>query len=196
MPKIHPNYSNDAFLGRVIDRADARRRADRRKGYVGRPFVSRRGTSDLCYAYSVRTGEYYAGYSSIAGGMYGMDGFLGADNEHNKNLGNPKTIEDTNLPHRRLGRLVSALGDCAKSDPGKLGRAIANCAEACALSIALSYDENLEDLVFISFFPVAGPHKQTYRGLPHLKAPCGNCHSWLTRAFGYWENGFQFPEET
>jgi hypothetical protein len=196
MPQIHRRYSNSEFIGRVIDRAYARRLADVRKRSTGRPFVGYRGKSDLCYAYSVDTGEFYAGYSSIAGGIYGMFGFLGEDNKHNKNLGAPETIEDRRLPSRRLDRLVAVLGESAKTDPHELGRKVANCAEACALSIALSYDEDLENLFFISFYPGDGLHRRVdSQRMPVPKSPCPNCKTWLKYAYGYWDGKLKFCNE-
>lgn len=191
MPRIHPDYNNDDFLARLIDRAGNRRRKDVGKDSEGRAFVNYRGQSDLCYAYSVKTGEYYIGYSSISGGMYGNQGFLG---NQPQNLGKRDKIPDRELPERRLRRLEVQMGNTATSDPRGLNRPIANCAEACAYSIALAYDELLSDLFFSSFFPGAGQHARDDRGAPRPKPPCGNCKTWLKGAFGYWEDGFVFPE--
>jgi hypothetical protein len=195
---IHDRYSNTEFISRITERAFARRRSDmdkirnNRRG-SGRAFVGQRSASDLCYAYSIRSGEYYTGYSSIAGGMYGMHGFLGDEN-NNGNLGSHKTIEDKNLPGRRLNRLITAIGPSAATDPEGLDRTTANCAEACAYSIALSYDEELEDLFFVTFYREGGPGRSKgFGGGPLLKAPCRNCLLWLKNSYGYWEGECKFP---
>jgi hypothetical protein len=190
MPKIHREYDNDTFIGILIARAADRRQWEKTVGDEGHSFVEHRSRSDLCYAYSTSTDYYYVGYSSIAGGMYGNRGFLG---DQRQNLGVSGKITDRELPQRRLDRLVVGLPS-ATQDPQHLGRPVANCAEACAYSIALSYDERLGDLFFISFYPSEGDHQRSGpRGGPLAKPPCGNCKTWLSAAFGYWEDGCKFP---
>lgn len=186
MSQIHPKYDNETFISRIISRAVNRRINEEKKTGGRRSFIGYRSQSDLCYAYSVESGNYYVGYSSISGGMFGNKGFLG---EQEQNLGNPKKVTDADLPARRLARLELAMEGRARTDPMNLHRSIANCAEACAYSIAISYGEQIENLFFVSFYRIKNNRSLIKNGESRLKPPCQNCKTWLGEAHGYWEGG-------
>ena len=157
----HPHYNSGRDFLRHVQRDHAKERR-RRDGWGSR------SQGDMCYAYSRKTGDYYVGYSGSAGGI--MDG---------------EQQVNTDQSDRRVGRLVGAVREIEWVNPvhAKSGRyrAPANCAEASALSIALSWDQELQDLFFVSFFKADGNHREGVE----LKGPCELCLKWIEGALGY-----------
>jgi hypothetical protein len=151
------------FLQELKQRAQERRRADLKKKGGGRPAPEERRRRMLTYACSTSSKNDYVGYSGPAGGMNG------------KNYGKSYTQEQLN--GRRL-RLQQA-GVNPTADPAQLGRPTCNCGEAAALSIALSYGEDVGKLMFFSFHSNGS-----------LIAPCENCMTWVKeKSAGYWAKG-------
>lgn len=149
------------------------RESDLRKSTKGRPHVMYRGKSDMCLAYSTVDHHFYIGYSAVAGGIVGNHDYY-----NNK--------FDPDQPGRRFDRIRRIVGVTDPLDRGRENRPIVNCAEACALSIAVSWDQKVQNLVFVTFYPSEGDHRRlTSTGGPLPKDPCGNCLSWLVIARGY-----------
>lgn len=169
------------FMEEVVDRARARRKRDAEdysprqmtdtsvEGMGSAPFPGKRGHSDLCYAYSPRSGDFYVGYSSYSGGMtYRVP-----------KSGGYRTVSfgrDTTQSERRERRFEQEVGSVTS---GPIDRPLCNCAEACAVSIAASWGESLPDLVFITFYPLE-------KSKGGLKDPCENCQTWIKKSKSYW----------
>jgi hypothetical protein len=103
----------------------------------------------MCIATNRRTGDKYIGFSGTAGGM--------ARGLH---------IIRTEQSERRYSRISYTMSRVIQSE----NRRPENCAEAAAYSIAVSYGERLEDLVF-----------QAIDRYGHNVPPCRNCQQWVPR---------------
>ncbi len=155
-----PNYPTvgidvDGLLRELEQRKIARRIRDSRAyerfvdlpGYA--PDVTYRCKSMLCYAYSVRTNEFYVGYSGTAGGMARYDRPV-----------------DTDQSDRRAERIGFVTEHRSVID----GQRVEGCAEPCALSIAVSWGENPNDLILVA-----------YHTSGRIENPCSNCQQWIGR---------------
>ena len=173
--------TEEKYIKHLIERANQRTQDDKTKSSTDRPHVTYRGDADLCYAYSTRDEYYYIGYSGSAGGI-----------NPDRNWPN-KDEEQVDRRMERLKHEMERLKDeriAPSTDPNNLRRPICNCAEACALSIANSYNQHLRDLVFVTFYPRSGQAKRVDRwGWPIPKNPCRNCQTWLRDAAGYYNDG-------
>lgn len=154
----------DDLYKKIISRAKDRRENDKIISTTPRkdvPDPGYRPLAMLCYAYSITSEEFYVGYSGTAGGMKDPSCFSA----------------DKYQKDRRIDRFHSVVGSSLVGETPKFDRTFYNCAEACALTIALSYDEKINDLVFISI---------NKEGVP--VPPCRNCQIWLERAgcHAYW----------
>jgi hypothetical protein len=97
---------------------------------------------------------------------------------------------DTEMAYRRLKRLSEYIsGAASSSSSNPLRRPLANCAEANAVSIALAYEERLDRLFLMAFFPDAGPYAKHSQNLPLPKPPCENCQTWIGMTYGFWRDG-------
>jgi hypothetical protein len=101
----------------------------------------------------------YVGYSGGAGGMSERGGTFRIDKQ----------------ALRRISRLEDA--GINPKNKSLMNRPRCHCAEAAALSIAVSYGETLESLMFFAFDTEG-----------KLMRPCSNCLSWLSGAAGYWDD--------
>jgi hypothetical protein len=167
--------SNPNVLSELRGRAQARRERVSIAGPVhnvargGIPDPDYRAVAMMTYAYSVRTGNFYVGYSGSSGGIMS---------------GDPNRFADHDMAYRRHGRI--------KDDIDEFGhlytdRSAYNCGEAAAYSIASSWGEKLSDLAFASFSPE-----------DELIDPCWNCKLWLEKAYGYYhqQSGWYEPERS
>ncbi len=170
-----PDYASDekGYLDLMKDLARKRRREDFDKGaepeggFTGRPDVGYRGMADMCFAFSDADSIFYIGYSGGAGGMF----------QRGRQIRSSQS-------QRRIRRLSDG-GINPLSDPANLRRPTCNCAEASAFSIAQAYDQKLEDLSFITFYPGSGQDRRGSGDTP--KAPCPNCMKWIVRSGGYYD---------
>ncbi|MBB3238739.1 hypothetical protein FHW68_000211 [Pseudomonas sp. Tn43] len=182
---IHSDYSDEQFIAHVIDIAAQQRAEDPAKEQTNdRGNVWVRAYADLCIAYSRDSGVYYFGYNGEAGGITRLD----------KQKKQHETL-DTEMAYRRLHRLSEYIASPAiSSGDNPLRRPLANCAEANAVSIALAYDERVDRLFLMAFYPDDGPYKKHHNYLPHLKPPCSNCQTWIGMTYGYWINGIHLND--
>jgi hypothetical protein len=176
--------STGRFLDHVKKRVAERRYRDGpvrdssfRGGEPGSsPAPEKRGGADLCYAYNPKDGEFYVGYSGYSGGMTYQVPRTGTHKE--------VTLSgSTSQSERRQERFEREV-DIGK---GSLARPSCNCAEACALSIANSWNDDgvLKDLVFVTFYP------ENVKG-GRVKAPCDNCMKWIKAARAYCNDSEKF----
>lgn len=164
------NYVKNRVANRQLRHGDILKGRERPE----KPDFEYEPRADICYAYSKRDDYFYVGFSGSAGGMSKQG-----------------RITNTRQARDRLDRLDTTL------QSPHLGRAlprpVCNCAEACALSIAISYQQSLSDLFFITFYPRVGPDSRLDRkGLPQTKQPCPNCASWVKWAAGYCQEDGRF----
>ena len=110
------------------DRRDDRRKRDKKnEDDGGSRLYSLRANSYICYAWSIRTNEWYVGYSG--GGSEVVSRLFDSERERRTNRVRPVLIGTREV----------------------MGRDIYNCAEVAALNVALSYGEHESDLIFITF---------------------------------------------
>jgi hypothetical protein len=168
------------YLAFLRERAVKRRKEDAAREGVElndpkRPGAQWRIYSTLSYAVTFG-GKRYAGYSGTPGGM-----------SHQKSEEDKSNVfMETDQAKRRLDRLQGI--DPSKSfDPKKIGvpglsgssRPYCRCAEAAALSIAISKGETVDNLVFCAFT------SPKYDDKPDcVFSPCPNCSMWLNRFAG------------
>ncbi|WEJ74258.1 hypothetical protein [Pseudomonas sp. PSE14] len=185
--KIGRFQSEEEFSVEVMKQAIGQRLSDRQKSEKGRPSVKFRKQSDMCLAYSISDDHFYIGYSAISGGIIGGKG------ARKKVYAN---FEDPDQPNRRFQRIRNFVGISEPLQVGVLNRPIINCAEACALSIAISWEQSGLNLVFVTFYPEAGDGASVgSKGEPVPKPPCENCQTWMKQSFGYWgEQGLVFRD--
>lgn len=151
-------------LSQLQDRADDRRERDKEDKRPfkdepgGVPDVGYRCNATMCYATNRNTGARYVGYSGTSGGMARYD----------------KAI-DSDQSDRRYDRIKPYISGCESVSRDKR---MEGCAEAAALSIALSHGESIGDLVFTSFLP----------GGSTIVNPCQNCMQWMYQAYGYYNS--------
>jgi hypothetical protein len=176
------------FLNGVKERAQARRDRDGpqrfesfRGGEPGSaPAPGKRAEADLCYAFSVKDGRFYVGYSGYSGGMtYRIPG--SDDEYHDVTLGR-ETTQSARRQERFRQEVDELLNDVQLKD-----RPFCNCAEACAVSIAKSWNQSLEDLVFVTFY-----RRRKSDRSDDLKTPCENCMKWITAARSYCDKDGEF----
>jgi hypothetical protein len=171
--KIGQYEDEKAFLNACLIRAADQRKSDINKSEKGRPHVTFRGKSDMCLAYSTIDHNFYIGYSAIAGGIVGNHDYY-------------RNKSDPDQPSRRFERIRSLVHVSDPLDKGVISRPIVNCAEACALSIAVSWGQEIQNLVFVTYYPCDGKFARTTQdGYPVQKDPCDNCLGWLRNSRGY-----------
>lgn len=160
----------DDFVCAAQSTARAQREADRARAARSGGGAGDTGTRealDLCLAYSVKDGYFYVGYSGMAGSIV-----------YRRRRVVPARALAGAL-ERSPGRLHStqATADAPVDDLADLRHALAHCAEACALAVAMAWQQKLADLAFVIFAT------EQAGGLP--KAPCPSCLAWLPGAHAY-----------
>jgi len=135
---------------------DDRRRDDEDDSPGSIRHTNLRKSAALCYAFNVHTGQFYVGYSGPSG------------------LVVPERLEGkTNQTDRRYGRVEPVMRRVRQDR--YLQRRPEHCAEVSALSVATSWGERVQDLIFITIHTT---------GI--IMNPCQHCIQWiLPRAYGY-----------
>ncbi|WP_431283224.1 hypothetical protein ACQW02_00010 [Humitalea sp. 24SJ18S-53] len=172
-----PAESLRFLMGRAAERrkADALRASPSAQPDPSRPAPEERIDSTLAYAISF-AGKRYAGYSGKPGGM----SYQTRDQETNKTS---NVFMTTDQAKRRQDRIARAgIVGTKPGVPGMSGsgRPYCRCAEPAALSIAMSYGETVDNLVFAAFYA-----PQVKGGEPAVVfCPCPNCSVWLNKYSG------------
>lgn len=172
MPERSPFGDAASFIEEIQSRAKIRRQTDPSKRTISdvRPDAGYRNRATMCYAANIRTGELAVGYSGGAGGMV----------ERGHRLGTPQALR--NLDRLERLDLQNHDGSTGQMDFGQNGRSInrpyCNCAEARAVSIAVSWGDQPTDLILIAF----GPPSEKEYGLSTIVNPCPNCQEWVLKA--------------
>ena len=131
----------------------------------GSAIYGERANSRLCVAYSVMDGSTYVGYSGRGGNFPGAGIVRKSD---------PEKRLDSKINERR--ERIRFNIQFPEGDPANLQRAIEKCAEASALSTALTYGVVCQELIFVTFSP---------NGL--VADLCSNCRTWVPgQAWGYY----------
>ncbi len=145
--------NEEELTDEVEERARKRRKFDEDKETIFdvRPDAGYRGKATMVYAMNAKTGCVSVGYSGGAGGMSGHGG----------------KIINTDQSTRRIRRLDTLGLGPFENGTLNLKRPRCNCAEAAAVSIALSWGEDPSDLIIFPFF----------RG--KAVPLCENCQTWV-----------------